>query len=171
VLQLEEHRQRKTVDHFRFVERDKFRLVQDRVAQCAEHHLKREADAPRLRRNPAAAHPRKQERRGEIDHAGSGGADRSPSLRIDTFILRGRADDTDVAAHDIDGDFNDPSTRLFQTRIRIVLIGYRRAVAWELPIMGTDFTLWRLIISLPLPVLAGALGRFVYVRMYPKAAP
>src|SRR5436189_624398 len=31
VLQLEEHRQRKTVDHFRFVERDKFRLVQDRV--------------------------------------------------------------------------------------------------------------------------------------------
>jgi uncharacterized membrane protein YraQ (UPF0718 family) len=51
------------------------------------------------------------------------------------------------------------------------LIGYGRAVAWELPIMGTDFTLWRLIISLPLPVLAGALGRFVYVRMYPKAAP
>jgi len=27
------------------------------------------------------------------------------------------------------------------------------------------------VISLPLPVLAGALGRFVYVRMYPKAAP
>jgi hypothetical protein len=24
------------------------------------------------------------------------------------------------------------------------------------------------VISLPLPVLAGALGRFVYVRMYPK---
>ena len=51
------------------------------------------------------------------------------------------------------------------------LIGYGRAVAWELPIMGTDFTLWRIVISLPLPVLAGALGRFVYVRMYPKAAP
>jgi uncharacterized membrane protein YraQ (UPF0718 family) len=47
------------------------------------------------------------------------------------------------------------------------LIGYGRAVAWELPIMGTDFTLWRILISLPLPVLAGALGRFVYVRMYP----
>jgi hypothetical protein len=30
------------------------------------------------------------------------------------------------------------------------------------------FTLWRIVISLPLPVLAGALGRFVYVRMYPK---
>ena len=48
------------------------------------------------------------------------------------------------------------------------LIGYGRAIAWELPIMGTDFTLWRIVISLPLPVLAGALGRFVYVRMYPK---
>jgi hypothetical protein len=51
------------------------------------------------------------------------------------------------------------------------LIGYGRAVAWELPILGTDFTLWRMAISLPLPILAGALGRFVYVRMYPKAAP
>jgi uncharacterized membrane protein YraQ (UPF0718 family) len=51
------------------------------------------------------------------------------------------------------------------------LIGYGRAVAWELPILGPDFTLWRIVISLPIPVLAGALGRFVYVRMYPKAAP
>ncbi len=51
------------------------------------------------------------------------------------------------------------------------LIGYGRAVAWELPIMGTDFTLWRIVISLPLPVLAGALARFAYVRIYPKAAP
>src|ERR1700693_2430210 len=60
VLQLKKHRQRQTVDHFRFVERDKFRLVLDRVEQGAEHHLKREANAPRLRRGPAAAHPRQQ---------------------------------------------------------------------------------------------------------------
>jgi hypothetical protein len=32
------------------------------------------------------------------------------------------------------------------------LIGYGRAVAWELPILGTDFTLWRIVISLPIPV-------------------
>jgi uncharacterized membrane protein YraQ (UPF0718 family) len=51
------------------------------------------------------------------------------------------------------------------------LIGYGRAVAWELPIMGTDFTVWRIVISLPLPIIAGALGRFVYVRIYPKGAP
>ncbi len=51
------------------------------------------------------------------------------------------------------------------------LIGYGRAIVWELPILGADFTLWRVVISLPLPVLAGALGRFVYVRMYPKGTP
>ena len=51
------------------------------------------------------------------------------------------------------------------------LIGYGRAVAWELPIMGTDFTLWRIVISLPLPVLAGAFGRLVYIRIYRKSAP
>ena len=51
------------------------------------------------------------------------------------------------------------------------LIGYGRAIAWELPILGTDFTIWRIVISLPLPVLAGALGRFVYVRIYPNGTP
>ena len=50
------------------------------------------------------------------------------------------------------------------------LIGYGRAVAWELPILGTDFTLWRILLSLPIPVLAGALGRLVHVRMYPHSA-
>ena len=52
------------------------------------------------------------------------------------------------------------------------LIGYGRAVAWELPIMGTDFTVWRVDRSrCRCRCLAGALGRFVYVRMYPKGAP
>lgn len=46
------------------------------------------------------------------------------------------------------------------------LIGYGRAIAWELPIMGTDFTLWRIVICLPLPLIAGAIGRFVYVRTH-----
>jgi hypothetical protein len=39
------------------------------------------------------------------------------------------------------------------------------------PRPGRARKLWRIVISLPLPVLAGALGRFVYVRMYPKDAP
>ena len=55
--------------------------------------------------------------------------------------------------------------------VSCTLIGYGRAVAWELPIMGTDFVLWRVLISLPVPILAGALGRFVYVRMYRKREP
>jgi uncharacterized membrane protein YraQ (UPF0718 family) len=46
------------------------------------------------------------------------------------------------------------------------LIGYGRVISWELPIMGTDFTLWRVVISLPMPILAGALGRFVYARIH-----
>ena len=48
-----------------------------------------------------------------------------------------------------------------------VLIGYGRAIAWELPILGTDFTIWRIVTCLPIPVLAGALGRFVYLRLCP----
>lgn len=46
-----------------------------------------------------------------------------------------------------------------------VLIGYGRAISWELPILGTDFTIWRIVTCLPIPVLAGALGRFFYVRL------
>jgi len=45
-----------------------------------------------------------------------------------------------------------------------LLVGYGRAISWELPIMGADFTLWRIVSCLPIPILAGALGRFVYVR-------
>ncbi|MFZ5731784.1 MAG: permease [Pseudomonadota bacterium] len=51
------------------------------------------------------------------------------------------------------------------------LIGYGRAISWELPIMGADFTLWRILISLPMPILAGALGRFVYVRVKERLDP
>ena len=50
------------------------------------------------------------------------------------------------------------------------LIGYGRAIAWELPILGTDFTLGRIALSLPIPILAGALGRIVYGRLHPKGA-
>ena len=48
------------------------------------------------------------------------------------------------------------------------LIGYGRAIAWELPILGTEFTIWRMALSVPIPILAGALGRIVYVRLHPK---
>ena len=40
--------------------------------------------------------------------------------RIDTLILRGRADHAFVTAHDIDGDFDHPSASLLQPGAEIV---------------------------------------------------
>lgn len=39
------------------------------------------------------------------------------------------------------------------------LIGYTRALVWELPFFGSDFVLWRIIGALPLPIIAGMLAR------------
>ncbi len=41
------------------------------------------------------------------------------------------------------------------------LIGVNRALVWELPLLGYDFTLVRILISLPLPILAGLLTRLI----------
>ena len=42
------------------------------------------------------------------------------------------------------------------------LIGYTRAIVWELPFFGPDFVLWRVIFSLPLPILAGLAARAIW---------
>jgi len=39
------------------------------------------------------------------------------------------------------------------------LIGYTRALVWELPFFGPDFVIWRIIAALPLPIIAGLLAR------------
>lgn len=41
------------------------------------------------------------------------------------------------------------------------LLGLQRTLVWELPILGADFALLRIVACLPLPVLAGALARLV----------
>jgi uncharacterized membrane protein YraQ (UPF0718 family) len=41
------------------------------------------------------------------------------------------------------------------------LIGYTRALVWELPFFGYEFVVWRIIEALPLPILAGLLARAV----------
>ncbi len=46
------------------------------------------------------------------------------------------------------------------------LIGYTRALVWELPFFGSDFVLWRIIEALPLPILAGILARIVVKAGY-----
>jgi len=40
-----------------------------------------------------------------------------------------------------------------------LLIGLNRIVIWEMPFLGTDFVLLRVLVSLPLPVLTGLLAR------------
>src|SRR6185437_9848565 len=34
------------------------------------------------------------------------------------------------------------------------LIGYTRALVWELPFFGADFVIWRIVEALPLPIIA-----------------
>lgn len=41
------------------------------------------------------------------------------------------------------------------------LIGYTRALVWELPFFGSDFVIWRIVAALPLPIIAGILARIV----------
>jgi uncharacterized membrane protein YraQ (UPF0718 family) len=42
-----------------------------------------------------------------------------------------------------------------------MVLGYNRALVWEMPFFGPDFVLWRIVVSLPLPLLAGLFGRAV----------
>ena len=39
------------------------------------------------------------------------------------------------------------------------LLGYSRALVWELPIFGLDFLIWRSIAAIPLPLVTGMLAR------------
>ena len=39
------------------------------------------------------------------------------------------------------------------------LIGYTRALVWELPFFGSEFVIWRIVEALPLPIVAGLLAR------------
>lgn len=45
------------------------------------------------------------------------------------------------------------------------LLGYARAVVWELPFFGVEFVTWRLILSIPLPIVAGLLARLAWRRL------
>ena len=41
------------------------------------------------------------------------------------------------------------------------LLGYTRALVWELPFFGPHFVIWRIVEALPLPIVAGLLARVV----------
>jgi uncharacterized membrane protein YraQ (UPF0718 family) len=40
------------------------------------------------------------------------------------------------------------------------LLGYNRALIWELPFFGPEFVGWRVMMALPLPIIAGLMGRW-----------
>src|SRR5436305_1830948 len=50
------------------------------------------------------------------------------------------------------------------------LIGYTRAIVWELPFFGFEFVSWRILFSLPLPILAGAMARAIWKFAAPRSA-
>ena len=41
------------------------------------------------------------------------------------------------------------------------LLGYGRALVWELPFFGAEFVIWRSIAAIPLPLIAGLLARLL----------
>ena len=41
------------------------------------------------------------------------------------------------------------------------LLGYGRALVWELPFFGADFVIWRCVVALPLPIVAGLLAQWL----------
>jgi uncharacterized membrane protein YraQ (UPF0718 family) len=50
------------------------------------------------------------------------------------------------------------------------LLGYSRALVWEMPFMGIDFVLWRALAALGSPILAGVLGR-IAAKAFAAAVP
>jgi len=51
------------------------------------------------------------------------------------------------------------------------LIGYTRALVWELPFFGSHFVIWRIVEALPLPILAGLLARIAVRAGFQQERP
>lgn len=45
------------------------------------------------------------------------------------------------------------------------MLGMQRILVWDLPLMGTEFTLIRMLVSLPLPILAGLIARQIPIQI------
>lgn len=51
-----------------------------------------------------------------------------------------------------------------------LLVGINRAIIWEMPFFGTDFVLFRFLLSIPMPVLLGLMARApVFERWAPNS--
>ena len=49
--------------------------------------------------------------------------------------------------------------------------GFQRILMWELPLMGFEFASFRFLVSLPLPIIAGLISRYVPIDTEPPAKP
>ncbi|MEX0752627.1 MAG: permease [Xanthobacteraceae bacterium] len=47
------------------------------------------------------------------------------------------------------------------------LLGYTRALVWEIPFFGLEFVGWRILLSTPLPIIAGLLARLLIRTLAP----
>lgn len=48
-------------------------------------------------------------------------------------------------------------------------LGLQRILMWEVPLMGVEFAAFRFLVSLPLPIVAGLISRFVPIATDPPA--
>jgi len=48
------------------------------------------------------------------------------------------------------------------------LLGYARALVWELPFFGAHFVLWRMAIAPAFPIIVGLIGRWVAKILVPQ---
>lgn len=48
--------------------------------------------------------------------------------------------------------------------------GFQRILMWELPLMGFEFAAFRFVVSLPLPIVAALISRYVPIEPHPPSA-
>jgi len=51
------------------------------------------------------------------------------------------------------------------------LLGAQRIIVWDIPLMGVEFSIFRLLISIPLPIIAGMLARRLAFTVPPESSP
>jgi uncharacterized membrane protein YraQ (UPF0718 family) len=51
------------------------------------------------------------------------------------------------------------------------LLGVQRLIVWDIPFMGIEFSMFRLLISIPLPIIAGMLARRLAFTVPPESSP
>ena len=51
------------------------------------------------------------------------------------------------------------------------ILGIQRLIVWDIPFMGIEFSMFRLLISIPLPIIAGLVARRLAFTVPPESSP